>query len=131
MRPSSNPNFPSTKVFPWFLDLGLRFPFSAFMKGILLCYDIAICNLSPAAFRFVTCFELLNQWFRAKLDIPEFRMLHNIWSGSDDHYYFRARASLLRRHTSRTSSVMTKISLGTYWLLMEHGKRILAEFGSD
>ncbi|KAB2619896.1 S2-RNase [Pyrus ussuriensis x Pyrus communis] len=82
MRPSSNPNFPSTKVFPWFLDLGLRFPFSAFMKGILLCYDIAICNLSPAAFRFVTCFELLNQWFRAKLDIPEFRMLHNIWSAN-------------------------------------------------
>ncbi|KAB2625648.1 S2-RNase [Pyrus ussuriensis x Pyrus communis] len=65
---SSNPNFPS-----------LHFPFSAFMKGILLCYDIAICNLSSAAFRFLTCFELLNQWLRAKLDIPEFRMLHNIW----------------------------------------------------
>ncbi|TQD90867.1 hypothetical protein C1H46_023590 [Malus baccata] len=54
----------------------------------------AICNLSHVAFRLLTCFELLNQWFEAKLDILKFRMLYNIRSSLDDHYYFAAKASL-------------------------------------
>lgn len=45
----SNPQRPCTRIYPWFLDLGLRFSPSNFMKSILLCYNIAICNLSPTA----------------------------------------------------------------------------------
>lgn len=59
----SDPSHPCTRIYPWFLNLGLCFPLSTFMKGILLCYNIAIFNLSRAAFRLLTCFELLNQWF--------------------------------------------------------------------
>ncbi|RXH73940.1 hypothetical protein DVH24_016762 [Malus domestica] len=63
---SSNPQRPCTRIYIRFLDLGLHFPLSDFMKSILLCYDIAICNLSPAAFRLITCFEMLNQIDRVK-----------------------------------------------------------------
>lgn len=60
LLPSSDPCHPCTRVYPWFLDLGFHFPFSAFLKGILLYYNIAIYNLSLATFRLLTCFELMD-----------------------------------------------------------------------
>ncbi|RXH73974.1 hypothetical protein DVH24_016796 [Malus domestica] len=44
--------------------------------------------------RLTTRFKLLNQWYRAELDIPEFRMLHIIMMGFDGHFYFTARPSV-------------------------------------
>ncbi|RXH77065.1 hypothetical protein DVH24_019953 [Malus domestica] len=40
-----------------------------FTHGILISYDMAICNLTLVAFKLFTCFELLNQWFRAELGL--------------------------------------------------------------
>lgn len=56
---------------------------------------MAICNLSPIAFILIACFELLNQWYGAELGIQEFKVLHNIWRGFDNHYYFIARPNFV------------------------------------
>ncbi|RXI06891.1 hypothetical protein DVH24_026027 [Malus domestica] len=90
-----DPQHPYTRIYPWFLDLDLHFPLSDFLKSILLCYNMAICNLSPATFRFITFFELLNQWYGAYLGIQEFRILHILMMSFDDHYYFSTRPSLV------------------------------------
>ncbi|RXH70908.1 hypothetical protein DVH24_015530 [Malus domestica] len=83
------------RIYPWFLDLGLRFLLYDFLKDILLCYDIAICNLSPASFKVITCFRLLNQWYGVELDL-----------------------ALSGNHTFRMFFFKTRTSLGTSWLLM-------------
>ncbi|RXH75638.1 hypothetical protein DVH24_039337 [Malus domestica] len=75
----SDPQRPCTKIYPWFLDLGFRFPLSDFLK---------------TTFKPITCFELLNQfWYGAGLGTQEFRMLLIIMMGFDNHYYFLARPS--------------------------------------
>ncbi|TQD84789.1 hypothetical protein C1H46_029637 [Malus baccata] len=90
-----DPQHPYTRIYPWFLYLDLHFPLSDFLKSILLCNNMAICNLSPATFRFITFFELLNQWYGAYLGIQEFRILHILMMSFDDHYYFSTRPSLV------------------------------------
>lgn len=65
----SDPQRPCTRIHPWFLDLGLRFLLLDLLKSILISYDMAICDLTLVALRLITCFELLNQWFRAELGL--------------------------------------------------------------
>ncbi|RXH67262.1 hypothetical protein DVH24_027382 [Malus domestica] len=58
---------PCTIIHPWYLDLGLRFPLSDLLKGIMISYDMVICDLALVAFRLITCYKLLNQWYEAEL----------------------------------------------------------------
>lgn len=47
----------------------MRLPLSDLLKGILISYNIALCNLVPVALRLITYFELLNQLYVAELEL--------------------------------------------------------------
>lgn len=68
---------------PWVPRPRIEVPSVSFLK----IGDIALCNLTPASFCILTCFELLNKWYGAKLGIPEFHMLYTMRKSFDPHYF--------------------------------------------
>lgn len=44
-----------------------------------------------ASFHILTCFELLNEWHGAELDIKEFHMLYTLRKNVDPSYFFQSR----------------------------------------
>ncbi|RXH70971.1 hypothetical protein DVH24_015593 [Malus domestica] len=61
---------------------------------VLSYHDIALCNLTPASFCILTCFELLNKWYGTKLGIQEFHMLYTMHKSFDPHYLFQLHCSV-------------------------------------
>ncbi|KAM2274214.1 hypothetical protein ACFX1S_044046 [Malus domestica] len=74
----SDPSRPYTRIHPWSFDFGSRFPLSLFLNEILIFYQIGLCNLTPSSIRIVTCFEHLDNWYRAELGLLVFLTLYTM-----------------------------------------------------
>ena len=72
-----------------------KIPLLDLQKGIMVSYNMAIYDLALTTFRLITCFELLNQWYKANLGIQEFKVLYRAHKNYDGYYYFTTRPSLI------------------------------------
>ncbi|RXH71211.1 hypothetical protein DVH24_018566 [Malus domestica] len=78
-----NPKRPCTKS-PLYLDLGLKFSLSLFLKQVLSCFDVALYNLTP----------LLNNLYGEELGIQEFCMFYTMRKIFDPYYLFQWRPKM-------------------------------------
>ncbi|KAB2611258.1 hypothetical protein D8674_019290 [Pyrus ussuriensis x Pyrus communis] len=75
---------------------------------------MVICDLAPVTFRLITCYELLNQWYEAKLVFKnsEFTLIS-----------FQNQVSY-GHHISRIFSDKTRIGTRMFWWLMVTVKEV-------
>lgn len=72
----------------------MKFPLSPLLRGILVFFQISLCNLTLYSFQKTTCFERLNEWYSADLGLPEFLVLYALRRSNDTRYYLQTRANL-------------------------------------
>lgn len=90
----SYPNHPCTIIYPYYLDLGLKFPLSTLWKENLIFFRISICNLTSSSVCIVSCFECLNDCYKAKMGLPDFLILYTLRRSTDTSYFFQSLSNL-------------------------------------